>query len=99
MPVVLPKQYPKTLVDSAPMIERGRPVRFVTPKDEIPEMKMMMNDDAVIRELYDDNWKSPENAYKLNVGLIGPVNSGKSQLLSKLGHKVSSVSPKRNTTD
>ena len=33
------------------------------------------------------------------MGLIGPVNSGKSQLLSRLGHKVSSVSPKKNTTD
>ena len=97
--MVYPKQYPKNLVDSAPLVHRGRPVRFITPKDEIPEMKMMSDDDAIMRTIYKDEWKSPENAYKLNVGLIGPINSGKSELLAKLGHKVSAVSPKRNTTD
>ena len=60
---------------------------------------MMSNDDTVIRDIYNDKWESPENAYKLHVGLIGPVNSGKSQLLSKLSHKISAVSPKNNTTD
>lgn len=97
--LVYPKQYPSNLTDSAPMIPRGRPVRFLTPKDEIPELKLMSNDDAVIRTLYKDVWKSPENSYRLNVGLIGPVNSGKSMLMSKLSHKVSAVSPKKNTTD
>ena len=99
IPVVYPNQYPKNLVDAGTMIPRGRPVRFLTPKDEIPEVKMMSNDDVVSRQLYDDDWKSPENAYKLNVGLIGPVNSGKSLLLSRLSHRVSSVSPKKNTTN
>lgn len=97
--MVYPKQYPKNLVDAGTMIPRGRPVRFLSPKDEVPEQKMMSNDDVVVRELYNDEWKSPENAYKLNIGLIGPVNSGKSLLLSRLGHRVSSVSPKRNTTN
>lgn len=60
---------------------------------------MMSNDDSVIRTIYKDDWKSPENSYKLNVGLIGPVNSGKSMLMSRLSHKVSAVSPKKNTTD
>ena len=59
----------------------------------------MPNDDVVIKTVYNNEWKSPENAFKLNVGLIGPINSGKSQLLSKLSHKVGAVSPKRNTTD
>lgn len=35
----------------------------------------------------------------IDLGLIGPVNSGKSLLMSRLGHKVSAVSPKNNTTD
>ena len=59
----------------------------------------MPNDDVVIKTVYNNEWKSPANAFKLNVGLIGPINSGKSQLLSKLSHKVGAVSPKRNTTD
>lgn len=99
IPAVYPNQYPSNLVDASPMIHRGRPVRFETPRDEIPEIKMMSNDDAVISQIYKGEWRSPENSYKLNVGLIGPVNSGKSQLLSKLSHKVSAVSPKKNTTD
>ena len=49
VPVVYPKQYPSNLVDAGPMIARGRPVRFLTPKGEIPEAKMMSNDDAVVR--------------------------------------------------
>ena len=36
VPVVLPNQYPTNLVDAAPMIKRGRPVRFLTPRDDIP---------------------------------------------------------------
>ena len=36
IPVVYPKQYPTNLVDGAPLIKRGRPVRFITPKDDIP---------------------------------------------------------------
>ncbi len=60
---------------------------------------MMSHEDVVIRTLYNDKWESPPNAYHLNVGLIGPVNSGKSELLGKLSHKVSAVSPKSNTTD
>lgn len=74
-------------------------MHFLTPKDEIPELKQMSNEDVVIRTIYNDKWKSPENAYKLNVGLIGPINSGKSELMTKLSHKVSAVSPKVNTTD
>lgn len=59
----------------------------------------MSHDDIVLKDIYKNQWKSPENAYKLNVGLIGPVNSGKSQLMARLSHKVSAVSPKNNTTD
>jgi GTPase Era involved in 16S rRNA processing len=59
---------------------------------------MMPHDDAIIRQLYNDQWKSPANAYRLNIGLIGPVNSGKSELLARLSHKISAVSPKVNTT-
>ena len=36
VPVILPNQYPTNLVDSAPMIKRGRPVQFLTPRDDIP---------------------------------------------------------------
>ena len=32
---IIPKQYPTNLVDGSPMIERGRPVRFLTPRDEV----------------------------------------------------------------
>jgi hypothetical protein len=67
-PAVYPKQYPTNLSDTAPLVPRGRPVRFLTPKDEIPEIKMMSNEDVVIRTIYKDRWRSPENAYKLNVG-------------------------------
>ncbi len=50
-------------------------------------------------EKYNGKWKSPENAYALNVGLIGPVNSGKSELMCRIvGRKLSAVSPKANTT-
>ena len=59
----------------------------------------MSDEDVVVRQLYNDKWKSPPNAYRLNVGLIGPVNSGKSELMAKLGHKVTAVSPKSHTTD
>ena len=34
--LVYPNQYPTNLVDASPMIPRGRPVRFLTPKDDIP---------------------------------------------------------------
>lgn len=34
--LVYPNQYPKNIVDAAPLVPRGRPVRFITPKDEIP---------------------------------------------------------------
>lgn len=38
---VYPNQYPKNLVDNAPLVHRGRPIRFITPKDDIPENKQM----------------------------------------------------------
>ena len=59
VPVVHANQYPQNLVDAAPMIQRGRPVRFVTPRDDIPELKMMSNDDAIISSQYNNEWKSP----------------------------------------
>jgi hypothetical protein len=31
--LVYPNQYPKNIVDAAPLVPRGRPVRFITPKD------------------------------------------------------------------
>ena len=36
VPAVYPKQYPTNLTDTSPLIKRGRPVRFLTPKDDIP---------------------------------------------------------------
>lgn len=33
----------------------------------------MSNEDVVIRTLYNDKWKSPENAYKLNVGTLDTI--------------------------
>jgi hypothetical protein len=30
--LVYPNQYPKNIVDAAPLVPRGRPVRFITPK-------------------------------------------------------------------
>lgn len=59
----------------------------------------MENAELVNAYKYNGKWKSPENAYTLNVGLIGPVNSGKSELMGKIiGRKLSAVSPKANTT-
>lgn len=43
-------------------------------------------------------WKSPENSFALNVGLIGPVNAGKSELFGALAHRISAVSSKASTT-
>lgn len=34
----------------------------------------------------------------LNVGLIGPVNAGKSELFGALAHRISAVSAKASTT-
>jgi hypothetical protein len=31
--IVHPKQYPANLVDASPLIKRGRPVRFLSPRD------------------------------------------------------------------
>ena len=54
VPIVHAHQYPQNLVDAAPMIKRGRPVHFTTPRDDIPELKMMSNDDAVISSHYNN---------------------------------------------
>jgi polynucleotide 5'-kinase involved in rRNA processing len=51
-------------------------VEYLTPKHEIPEYKMMANDELI--HVNNPDWQSPPNAYALNIGLIGPVNSGKS---------------------
>jgi translation elongation factor EF-1alpha len=51
-----------------------------------------------LRQKYQGKWKSPENAYALNVGLIGPVNAGKSELFGALAYRISAVSPKASTT-
>lgn len=59
----------------------------------------MMDSDELIRaEKYKGSWKSPENSYVLNVGLIGPVNAGKSELFGALAHRISAVSSKASTT-
>lgn len=59
----------------------------------------MPNTDAILEKKYSGKWESPKNAYGLNIGLIGPANSGKSQLMGKLSHRVSAVSPKASTTE
>ena len=42
VPTVYPKQYPTyPLTDTSPIIPRSRPLRYVTPKYEIPDEKMM----------------------------------------------------------
>lgn len=57
--LIYPNQYPKNLVDASPLVPRGRPVRFVTPKDEIVEIKQMSHEDVVIKTIYNDKWTSP----------------------------------------
>lgn len=57
-----------------------------------------MEDEDIVTDKYEGNWTSPENAYSLNVGLIGPVNAGKSQLFGALAHRISAVSSKASTT-
>ena len=99
IPTVYPHQYPSNLTDSTPVISRDRPPRFITPKHDLPEIKMMSHDDVIVKTIYNGEWKSPPNAYQLSVGLIGPVNSGKSELMTHLSHKVTAVSPKAHTTD
>lgn len=51
-----------------------------------------------MQQKYNGKWKSPPNAYKLDIGLIGPVNAGKSQLFGALSYPISAVSPKAATT-
>ena len=97
---VYPLQYPNLQSnDNAPIISRERPTRNLTPKFDIPLNQFAPQDDAVLREIYKNKWKSPENAFFLSIGLLGPVNAGKSELLGKLAHRVSAVSPKAATTD
>jgi small GTP-binding protein len=52
----------------------------------------------VLGHKYKNNWKSPENSYYMNIGVLGPANSGKSALVGSLAHKISAVSPKAQTT-
>ncbi len=49
---VYPNQYPKNLVDTAPLVHRGRPIRFLTPKDDIPENKQMSHEDVIMSTMY-----------------------------------------------
>ena len=43
--------------------------------------------------------ESPSNSKFMKVGIVGPVNAGKSTLLNKIvGKQISAASPKRNTT-
>jgi hypothetical protein len=58
----------------------------------------MGQDDLVITKIYGDKWESPQNSHFLRVGLMGPANSGKSALMSRLSTRVSAVSPKKGTT-
>jgi ribosome biogenesis GTPase A len=98
-PKVYPLQYPKhPLNDTSPIIPRSRPPRFLTPKYDIPMNEFISGDDAAKFKHHNNKWTSPENAYILKVGLIGPVNAGKSQLFGALSHHVSAVSPKASTT-
>ena len=80
------------------MISRERPVKHITPKFEVPDEKMMMQNMLIKQTKYNGKWKSPQNSYTLNVGLIGPVNAGKSELFGALAHRFSAVSPKASTT-
>lgn len=59
---------------------------------------MMPPQELIRANIYGGKWKSPINSYTLNVGLIGPVNAGKSELFGTLAHHVSAVSPKASTT-
>ena len=78
-PKVYPLQYPNLQPkDLAPIISRERPVKYLTPKYDIPLEQFMPNSDAILDKKYGGKWKSPENAYSLNIGLIGPANAGKS---------------------
>lgn len=54
--IIYPDQYPKNLEDTSPIVPRGRPVRYLTPKREIVELKMMPHNDAIIRKIYNDKW-------------------------------------------
>lgn len=75
------------------MISKDRPNRYLTQKDEvlegcdIPEHMRVLN-------RYNGKWRSPPNSHYMNVGVLGPANSGKSALVGALAHKISAVSPK-----
>ena len=46
VPIVYPKQYPThPLTDTTPIIPRSRPVRHMTPRHDIPDEKMMEEED------------------------------------------------------
>lgn len=59
---------------------------------DLPEHELVKN------EIYNRDWKSPENSYSLKVGIVGPTNSGKSLLMNSLTQYVSAVSSKSQTT-
>lgn len=95
---VYPNQYPKEINDTSPsLISKERPVRFVTAKDEVIEKYDSPEHMRAIQS-YNPKWKSPPNSYYMDIGVLGPVNSGKSALTGCLAHKISAVSPKAQTT-
>lgn len=96
---IYPNQYPTNINDSdTSIISRSRPVRFTTDKNEVIEHFDIPQFLHVNREKYNSKWKTPENSYQMNVGVLGPTNSGKSALVGQLAHKISAVSPKAHTT-
>ncbi len=57
---VYPNQYPKNITDPVPsMIEKTRPVRFTTPKDEVIEQKDIPNNVYASTVIHKGQWKSP----------------------------------------
>jgi GTPase Era involved in 16S rRNA processing len=98
-PKVYPNQYPVKINDSSlSLISRERPVRFVTPKDEVIEDCDIPHNIRAMSQTYKNKWESPPNSYSLNIGVLGLTNSGKSALVGRLAHKISAVSPKAHTT-
>ena len=97
--IVYPNQYPKNINDTSPsLISKERPNRYLTEKDEVLERYDIPEHIRVLQNTHKGEWKSPANSHYMNIGVLGPTNSGKSALVGSLAHKISAVSPKSQTT-
>ena len=91
--VIYPKQHPVKLdSEDTQIISIGEPKFYLSPHNEVKH--------DLYRPKDYDYFESPQHALSLDICLLGAPNAGKSSLMNKIvGHYVSAVSDKSNTTD